>query len=59
LSGTLIAGEKLVGIGSPGDREQRQDRDDGQSFHDHKVVLDYGQKRQPLAHFQDDPEKDG
>ena len=58
LSGTLIASENLVGIGSPGDREQRQDRDDGQNFHGHKVVLDCGRKRQPLVYFQDDPEKD-
>src|SRR5689334_3210847 len=33
LSSPLIAGEKLVGVGGPRDREQRQNCDDGQRFH--------------------------
>jgi hypothetical protein len=51
----LIAGEKLVRISRPGDRKQRQERDDGQRFHASMVVLDCGQKRQSLAHFLDEP----
>jgi len=49
----LIAHEKLVGIGRPGNREQRKKRDDGQRFHAAKLDLDCGQKRQSLAHFRD------
>ena len=49
----LIAREKLVGIGRPGNREQRKKRDDGQRFHAAKLNSDCGQKRQSLAHFRD------
>jgi hypothetical protein len=49
----LIGREKLVGIGRPGNREQRKNRDEGQRFHAASVGLDCGQKRQSSAHFQD------
>ena len=49
----LIAREKLVGIGRPGNREQRKKRDEGQRFHKASVGLDCGQKRQSSARFQD------
>ena len=49
----LIAREKLVGIGRPGNREQRENRYDRQRFHAAKLDLDYGQKRLSLAHFRD------
>ena len=49
----LIAREKLVGIGRPGNREQRKNRNDRQRFHVVTVDLDCGQKRQSLAHFRD------
>ena len=57
VSGTLIAGEKLVSIDCSGDGEQRQDRDDRQCLHATKVVADCGQKRLPLTHFEDDQKK--
>jgi hypothetical protein len=56
LRGLLIAGQDLVCIGRSGNREQRQKRNDGQRFHAAIVVFDCGQKRQCLAHFQDEPE---
>jgi hypothetical protein len=59
LSGTLIAGEKLVGVDRSGDGEQCQDRDDRQRFHGSSVAVDCGQKRLALAHFEDDPKKHG
>jgi len=49
----LVAREKLVGVCRPGDREQRENRDDGQRFHDVSVDFDCGQKRQSSAHFRD------
>jgi hypothetical protein len=49
----LIAGEKLVGINRPRNREQRENRDDRQRLHDAKVGFDCGQKGQSLVHFQD------
>ncbi|MBA2399336.1 MAG: hypothetical protein H0V72_11655 [Bradyrhizobium sp.] len=49
----LIAREKLVGVGRPGNGEQRKNRNDGQRFHPTSVDLDCGQKRQSLAHFRD------
>ena len=53
----LIAGEKLVGVGRPGNREQRQNRNDDQSLHWLTVVPDCGKKRQSLVRFQDEQEK--
>jgi hypothetical protein len=53
LRRALIIREKLVGIGRPGNREQRKNRDESQRFHDASVGLDCGQKRQSSAHFQD------
>src|ERR1700722_14018422 len=53
----LIAGQNLVCECVPRDREQRQNRNNDQCFHGAMVVLDCGQKRQSLAHFQDQPEK--
>jgi hypothetical protein len=53
----LITGPKHVCIGCPGNRQQRQNRNDGQCFHAWMVVFDCGQKRQSLAHFQDKPGK--
>jgi hypothetical protein len=53
LRRALIGHEKLIGIGRPGNREQRKNRDEGQRFHDASVGLDCGQKRQSSAHFQD------
>jgi hypothetical protein len=58
LSGTLIAGEKLIRVDRPANREQRQNGDNGQYFHGLKVVLDCGQKRLRFVHFRDDPGKD-
>ena len=57
LHGLLIACQKLVGVGRPGNREQRQNRYNGQRFHAVMVVFDCGQKRQSLAHFLDQPGK--
>ena len=57
LRGLLIAGQKLVCVGRPGNREQRQNRNYGQRFHGPIVVFDCGQKRQSLAHFLDEQEK--
>lgn len=54
LRRALIVREKLVGIGRPGHREQRKNRDEGQRFHDASVGSDCGQKRQSSAHFQDE-----
>jgi hypothetical protein len=53
LCRALVGREKLVGIGRPGNREQRKDRDESQRFHAATVSLDCGQKRQSLARFQD------
>ena len=49
----LIAREKLVGIGRPGNRKQRENRNDGQRFHGASVGFDCGQKGQGLALFRD------
>jgi hypothetical protein len=49
----LRARHELIGVNRPGNREQCQNRNDGQRFHRLMVVLDCGQKRQGLAHFQD------
>ena len=38
----LIAREKLVCVGRPGNREQRKNRDDGQRFHAAKLDLECG-----------------
>jgi hypothetical protein len=57
MRGRPIACQKLVCVGRPGNREQRQNRYDGQGFHARIVVFDCGQKRQSLAHFLDQPEK--
>src|ERR1700730_17580469 len=57
LHGLLIACQKLVRVGRPGNREQRQNRYNGQRFHAVMVVFDCGQKRQSLAHFLDQPGK--
>ena len=57
LHGLLIACQKLVRVGRPGNREQRQNRYNGQRFHPVMVVFDCGQKRQSLAHFLDQPGK--
>ncbi|WP_172805573.1 hypothetical protein [Bradyrhizobium ottawaense] len=53
LCRALIGHEKLVGIGRPGNREQRKNRDEGQRFHGASVDFDCGQKRQSSAHFKD------
>jgi hypothetical protein len=45
LRGLLIAGQNLVSVGRPRNREQRQKRNDGQRFHAAMVVFDCGQKR--------------
>jgi hypothetical protein len=52
-----IACQKPVRVSRPGNREQRQNRNDGQCSHTSIVVFDCGQKRQSLAHFLDDQEK--
>ena len=57
LRGLLIAGQNLVCISRPGNREQRQNRNNGQRSHAVMIVFDCGQKRQSLAHFRDEPEK--
>jgi hypothetical protein len=53
LRGLLIVCQKLVRVGGPGNREQRQNRDDGQCLHASMIGSDCGQKRQSLAHFLD------
>ena len=53
LRSLLIAGQNLVCVGRPGNREQRQNRNNGQCFHGRTVTFDCGQKRQSLAHFRD------
>jgi len=55
LRDLLIACQKLVSVGRPGNREQRQNRNNGQCSHAARVGSDCGQKRQSLAHFQDEP----
>lgn len=57
LRGLPIARQKLVCIGCPGNREQRQNRNNSQRFHAVMVVFDCGQKREGLAHFRDEQEK--
>ena len=49
----LIAGHELVGVSRPGNREQRQQCDNGQGLHDPTVGSDCGQKCQSLVHFVD------
>jgi len=51
----LISGQKLIRVGRAGDREQCQNRNDSQRFHDVTVNFDCGQKCQSLAHFQENP----
>ena len=53
----LIARQNLVGPGRPGNREQRENRNDGQRFHGLIVVFECGRKCQSSAHFQDNPGK--
>ena len=57
MRGLLTACQKLVRIGRPGNREQRQNRNNAQRLHPLMVVLDCGQKRQSLAHFLDKQKK--
>jgi hypothetical protein len=57
LSGLLVAGQKLVGIGRSGDREQRKNRNNSQNFHGQKLDSDCGQKRLCLVQIRDDPGK--
>jgi hypothetical protein len=57
LRGLLIPCQKLVRVGRPGNREQRQNRNDGQCLHAVMVVFDCGQKCQSMAHFRDEQEK--
>jgi hypothetical protein len=56
LRGLLIAGQNLIRVSRPGNREQRENRNNGQRFHAGMVVFDCGQKRQRLAHFMDEAE---
>jgi hypothetical protein len=53
----LRARHELIGVNRPANREQRQNRNDGQGFHGFMVVLDCGQKRQSLVHFRDEQQK--
>jgi hypothetical protein len=57
LRSLLIAGQDLVCISRSGNREQRQNRNNGQRFHAAMVVFECGQKRQSLAPFLVNPEK--
>src|SRR5664279_2775912 len=57
LRSLLIAGQNLVCVSRPGNREQRQNRNNGQRFHAAMVVFECGQKRQSLAHFLAKPAK--
>jgi hypothetical protein len=57
LRGVPIACQKPVGVSRPGNRQQRQNRNDSQCSHCAIVVFDCGQKRQSLAHFLDVQEK--
>jgi hypothetical protein len=56
LRGLQIAGQNLIRVSRPGNREQRKNRNNGQRFHAGMVVFDCGQKRQRLAHFMDEAE---
>ena len=47
----LRAYHELVGVSRPGNRQQRQNRNDDQGSHGLMVVLDCGQKRQSLVLF--------
>ena len=49
----LIAGHELVRVSRPGNREQRQQCDNGQGLHSLTVGSDCGQKCQSLVHFVD------
>ena len=57
LRGLLIPCQNLVRVGRSGNREQRQNRNDGQCPHAVIVVFDCGQKCQSMAHFRDEQEK--
>ena len=57
LRSLLIAGQNLVCVSRPGNRKQRQNRNDGQRFHAEMVGLDCAQKRQSLAPFLANPAK--
>jgi hypothetical protein len=57
LRDVLIGGHEPIGNGGTAHREQRQNRNHGQKFHGKSIDPDYGQKRQRLARFRDDPEK--
>lgn len=51
LRSLLIAGQKLVGIGRPGNREQRENRNDGQCFHGREGHLRLWPKTSALGAF--------
>jgi hypothetical protein len=51
----LTIRQKLVAPGRPENREQRENRNDGQRFDRLIVVFECGRKRQSSAHFQDNP----
>ncbi len=52
-NGLLATGQPLIGVGRSRNREQRQNRYDGQRFHARTVVFDCGRKCQSSARFRD------
>ena len=47
----LVAGQDLIRVGRPGDREQRQNRNDGQCFHGQHCRFRLWRKRSELGAF--------